>query len=181
MNPWAARATTAIAVFLAAVYLIAATGTDFPRTVETEPVSGGAAGYHGGKYGAQGSLDPVCQSKGCHDAYPHRKDRAESAFRNMHQEFADCLSCHGKEPETRWSGDPPGRGRRIRYDREATRGNDPHADLGRAIGCRKCHSESGIAQLKEKGMTKLPADQSDPVALRMLEGGPKRWAPLDLR
>lgn len=181
MNSWAARITTAAAFLLAAIYLIAATGIELPKPGRTETVAGGAEGYHGGKSGAQGTPDPYCQSKGCHDAYPHRKGKAESGFRNMHQEFVDCLSCHGKDPENRWVGDPPGRGRRVRYEHEATRGKEPHADLGQAVGCRKCHSEAGLARLRGKGMTRLPADESDPVALRMLEGGPKRWALPDLR
>lgn len=181
MNPWTVRTITASAYVLAAIFLIGAVGIDLSWDGKYGTLDGRTAGFHGGKSGAQGSPDPACQSKGCHDPFPHRKNRTESAFRNMHQEFSDCLSCHGTDPEKHWVGDPPGRGRRIRYEHEPTKGSGPHAPLGQAIGCRKCHSETGLARLREKGMTRLSADRVDPVAIRMLEGGPMRWAPPDLR
>ncbi len=181
MNSWGARAATAAAFLFAAIYLAAATGFDLRRSGAEGSPGGAASTYHGGKSAAPASPDPACQSKGCHAAYPHAKDRTESAFRNMHQEFADCLSCHGRDPENHWAGDPPGRGRRIRYEPGKSAGKDPHSDLGRAIGCRTCHSAAGLARLREKGMSRMRSDQSDPVALRMIEGGPRRWAPPDLR
>jgi len=180
MNPWAERSAAAAAVLLSAVYLIVAAGIELPGSPGTDRVSGQASAYHGGKSVPSNDPDPVCQSAGCHDPFPHRKDRMESAFRNMHQGIADCLSCHGKDQENRWIVEPAGKGRRIRYDRETSAG-EPHAALGQAIACRKCHSGPGLERFRGKGMTTLPASHADPIALRMIEGGPKRWAPADLR
>jgi hypothetical protein len=162
------------------VYLIGAADVDIPGFRATEPVPGRATTFHGGKTATPLAPDPGCQSPSCHEAYPHRKDRTEAAFRNMHLEFAECLSCHGKEPESHWKGEPGGKSPKIRYAREAATEN-PHADIVQAATCRKCHSESGRQRLREKGMTGLPPGHADPIALRMLEGGPKRWAPADIR
>jgi hypothetical protein len=180
LNPWVERTTIAASFLFTAVYLIGAAGVDIPGSGRTQAVPGPVAAFHGGKATSAQVPDPGCQSPSCHEAYPHKKDRAESAFRNMHQEFAECLACHGKEPENRWFGDPREKGGKIRYARGETKGN-PHVDLGQAATCRKCHSESGRGRLREKGMAGIPPGHADPIALRMLEGGSKRWAPADLR
>lgn len=180
MNPWIERATIAAAYLFAAVYLVGAGRLGMPEARRTKPVTGPAAYFHGGKTAGTPVLDTGCQSPECHEAYPHKKDRTESAFRNMHQNLADCLACHGKEPEKRWVGGVSGESRKLRYSREASAGN-PHADLGQAAPCRKCHSEPGRERLRERGMAFLPPGHADPIALRMVEGGPKRWAPADLR
>lgn len=179
MNHRMERISLGAAVLFAALYLAGAAGLHIPGSGRTQPVPGQGA-FHGGKSGSAHVPDPGCQSPSCHVACPHGKDSTESAFLNMHQEFAECLACHGKEPETRLFGESTGNSWRIRYKRETVKGN-PHVDLGQAATCRKCHSEQGKVRLQEKGMAGLRPGYSDPIALKMLEGGPKRWAPADLR
>lgn len=174
------KISLAAAFLFAALYLLGAAGIHIPGSGRTQTVPGQGAAFHSGKSGRAQVPDPGCQSPSCHVASPHGKDGSESAFRNMHQGFAECLGCHGKEPETRLFVESAGESWKIRYKRETMKGNQ-HVDLGKAATCRKCHSETGRARLQEMGLTGLRPGYSDPIALKMLEGGPKRWAPADLR
>jgi len=103
-------------------------------------------------------------------------------FRNMHQGVMDCLACHAREAEKRWVGRqrPDGKGLKLGTSMKESKSN-PHVELGQAASCRKCHSEKGRELLREKGMHELPPGYANPIILRMIEGGPRRWAPAELR
>lgn len=137
--------------------------------------------FHGGKSADVSPADSRCLSKDCHAAYPHGNG-AVAPFRNMHVGFIDCLACHLGKKERGW---------RIVRDRKGTRweirseetagGNDPHAGLQSPWDCRDCHSGEGRKRLEAGGARDLPGGFHDPIALRMMEGGPRKWVPYDLR
>ncbi len=146
-------------------------------------VRGGAASvsyFHGGKDAARPAADPACQDGKCHAGLPHRKPVPESAFRNMHVAFAECLACHGKDPEGRWAPAGGAGGRRIRFTGGAAAA-DRHEGTARALSCRSCHSEAGREALRRKGIQDLPNNFASPIALRMIEEKGKRWVPDEIR
>ncbi len=178
MSRWVEKTTIAVGYLVAAILFVGGTGIRLPEVRQKEPGVRPAAYFHGGKTARGQVPDTDCQSRGCHEAYPHEKDRTESVFRNMHQNSMDCLACHGREAEKRWVGEqrPDRKGLKLGTSRKDSKGN-PHVELGQAASCRKCHSEKGRELLREKGMHDLPPGYADPIVLRMIEGGPKRWAP----
>jgi len=176
------KTTIAVGYLVAAILFVGGTGIRPPETRQKEPGVRQEAYFHGGKTARGNVADPDCQSRGCHETYPHEKDKTESVFRNMHQRRMDCLACHGKEAEKIWVGEqrPDGDGMKLGVSRKVSKGN-PHVELGQAASCRKCHSEKGRDLLREKGMHELSPGYADPIVLRMIEGGSKRWVPADLR
>lgn len=139
--------------------------------------SGSATGYfHEGKPAGAGMRDSSCRTEKCHGAYPHGKG-LESAFRNMHAEFVDCPVCHGREGKAEWSVEAGGGDRwRIRSGTPPAAG-DPHASFGTPVRCRECHSQAGRERIERGGTRKLQGTFNDPIALRMLEEGSRKWMP----
>lgn len=172
---------TAAAAIVAGIFLLGVVGIPARDTARASREGRREPYFHGGKAASAPPADASCQSARCHVAFPHRKGGGEAAFRNMHLRAADCLSCHGKDAERRWAGRAPGEtGRKLRYAAPPGAA-DPHAWLGRAATCRNCHSEDGMRRFREKGVSALAPGFVDPIALRMIEGGAKRWVPGDLR
>jgi hypothetical protein len=87
------------------------------------------------------------------------------------------MVCHGRDGMNRFAGRQDGSGRRtLTYaGGPAPAGPKGHPSLGAAAGCRQCHSEAGARSLKERGLSSLPSNYADPIALRMQEGGARRW------
>jgi len=166
------------AVILAGTFLFGAAGV-VPGTISgRNETPFESTSYHGGKTETAPPSDGACQAPGCHDGYPHRKGTSVAVFRNMHLRRVDCLSCHGKEADRRWavSGAPKDPSWRVRYPSDGRR-SGPHAGMGPAMACRGCHSENGRAVLLERGVKELPSGFANPIALRMLEEGARRWDP----
>lgn len=182
MKPPAERAAIAAACLLGALFLVGATYGRVPSARSERPGSLSAVSFHGGKTAGTRDVDAGCRGDACHDPYPHRKDRTNAPFLNMHRGFAECLACHGKEAEKEWIARtrPEGKGTWLGFSREAPKGN-PHEGLGTAAACRKCHSESGREILRAKGMSGLTSGFANPISLRMIEGGARRWAPGEQR
>jgi hypothetical protein len=135
--------------------------------------------YHPGKTPRTVPGGGYCAGQGCHDGASHKRGAGLAAFRNMHSTFVDCLVCHAPDGLDRFEGRLAETGRRhLRY-----KGGTPptgargHPALAAAPGCRKCHSEGGVAILKQKGLPSLPSNFTDPIALRMQEGGARKWNP----
>lgn len=136
--------------------------------------------FHGGAAPAVFSPDPTCGAHGCHPVSPHRRKRQEAAFLNMHAGLVECLGCHGRDEERRRGREPREAGPRVGYDLPAGRG-EPHTLIGKPASCRGCHSPQGRARLEAAGAGGLSSGFSDPVPLRMMEKGARRWVPHDLR
>ncbi len=146
--------------------------------------SAGAAFYHGGKKTPSEKRDPACSTTECHASSPHRKAGPESAFLNMHESVVSCLGCHGRDPERRWNTpEKAGEGvSRLAYSPvpEAGPGGRRHAANGPPAACRRCHSMEGRRAIAAAGVKGLPDGFEEPIALRMIEGGGRKWLP-DMR
>lgn len=168
------------AVLLAALFLLGVQDVH-PRKAGGEGGQAGAV-FHSASPESPEFRDPVCQAAACHDPFPHRKNRGQAAFLNMHRPYADCLACHGKDAKALWSAkgeSGSGKGK-VGYSSDG-RGTERHEGMGPAVACRSCHSAEGRQVLMTKGMSGLPSGFADPLALRMIEGGARSWTPADLR
>ncbi|HQT96566.1 MAG TPA: hypothetical protein PK416_01655 [Thermodesulfobacteriota bacterium] len=149
--------------------------------------SAGAASFHGGKGSGSASpkRDPACSARGCHAPSSHRKPVPSSAFLNMHETVVSCLGCHGRDPERRWtSGETSGESAfRLVYSPvpEAGKGGRRHDANGPPAACRSCHSVEGRRAISAAGVKGLHDRFEDPIALRMIEGGGRKWLPDDMR
>ena len=187
-----AMAGLRIATLLIAILLLgAAVGWNSPDGKKTDRNDHGTSYFHAGKTVSSEHPDPSCQSDACHAAFPHGNSPTSSAFLNMHVRFVECLSCHGVDSRNRWilkasaAGQPGATGPRRGIAYPVPKGKsgdaDRHALLAAPISCRGCHSESGTAALKARGIGDLPGGFANPISLRMMEEGAKRWIPADMR
>lgn len=171
-----------LAVFLTVLFYASLRGWSFPRRGAG---FAGAASFHGGKGPVSLKRDPACSAKECHTPSPHRKPVPSSAFLNMHETFVSCLGCHGRDPERRWgAGETAVEGVfRLVYS--------PVPELGREgrrhdanvppAPCRRCHSMEGRRAIAAAGVKGLHDGFEEPIALRMIEGGGRKWLPDDMR
>lgn len=147
--------------------------------------SAGAASFHGGKGSGSPKRDPACSAKGCHAPSSHRKPVPSSAFLNMHETVVSCLGCHGRDPERRWtSGETSGESAfRLVYSPvpEAGKGGRRHDANGPPAACRSCHSVEGRRAISAAGVKGLHDRFENPIALRMIEEGGRKWLPDDMR
>lgn len=143
---------------------------------EKSRLAGEASYYHQGKTEAAGLPDPGCKSDDCHGIYPHERG-PEAAFRNLHVSFVECRVCHGTNGSAAWRVDrnPDGRWR-LRNESLPGEG-DPHRAFGPGVRCRGCHSDTGEDLIEKMGGGALPGTFRNPVALRMLEEGSRKWIP----
>lgn len=176
MTRMAERLCVLAAVGISACFLAGVAGYGHPSAGHR--ISPTVAGYfHEGKPVPSEIRDSACRTETCHGGYPHVQG-PESAFRNMHVEFIECPVCHGPEGDTMWTSDPEPGGRWIlRPGRRTEESRDPHHAFGPPVRCRDCHSERGRNRI-ERGMEQtLKGGFDDPVALRMLEEGSRKWIP----
>jgi hypothetical protein len=130
--------------------------------------------YHAGK----APLPPSpgrCGGTGCHEGAPHAGGGGMAAFRNLHGGKVECLACHGVSGKGGWiSGGSAGSllASRDTGGKEGER----HAGVARgALGCRECHSRDGEQAIRRAGVPALTAAFADPMALRMVESGARKW------
>ncbi len=135
--------------------------------------------FHKGKTARTVSGAGDCIGPGCHDGASHRREPNLAAFRNMHSTLVDCLVCHALDGLNLFEGRKTESGRlHLRYKGSTTTAvAKGHPVLGAAAGCRRCHSEAGTRFLKDRGVPPAPSNFSDPIALRMQEGGARKWNP----
>ena len=147
--------------------------------------SAGAASFHGGKRPFSMKRDAACIAPQCHAPSPHRKPVPTSAFLNMHETVVSCLGCHGRDPERRWGpGETAGeRAFRLAYSPvpEAGREGRRHDANGSPATCRRCHSMEGRRAIAAAGVKGLHDGFEEPIVLRMIEGGGRKWLPDDMR
>jgi hypothetical protein len=143
------------------------------------PSSGKALHYHPGKNARTVASEASCLATGCHSGSPHKRDPGLAPFRNMHTAYVECPVCHAADGIARSAGRQADSGRHhLKYAGVApTSGAKRHPALGSPSGCRRCHSDAGAAALKARGISSLPSNFNDPIALRMQEGGARRWNP----
>lgn len=151
------------------------------RLSRTGSESAGTASFHGGKGTISTKEDAACFGQRCHAPSPHRKPNPASAFLNMHESFVACLGCHGRELERRWApGEAAGGGSRmLSYSPvpEAGKGGRRHDANGPPASCRRCHSAEGRRSITAAGMKGLLEGFEEPIVLRMIEGGGRKWLP----
>lgn len=183
MKGTAENALRACAVALAAIFFYgAAAELVVPQRGPAEGRRAEGAAFHAGKAVQSPAPDPACQARGCHPSSPHRKDEATAAFLNMHGAAVECFVCHGRDAWSRM-GAPAGdaaAGRRIRCPLPPGT-VEPHTVLGKPTSCRGCHSDEGIGRLAARGVAGFGPGFADPVPLRMIERGAKRWDPAGIR
>lgn len=148
-------------------------------------VTTGGAYYHGGKGSPALKGDPACSSRECHTPSPHRKPVPSSAFLNMHGSVVSCLGCHGRDPERRWSA---GKGAGniafpLGYSPvpEADEAGRRHGANAPPAACRRCHSAEGRRTISAAGVKGLHDGFEEPIVLRMIEGGGRKWLLDDVR
>lgn len=141
--------------------------------------AGGVRHFHPGKNALAVPSDSGCLAGGCHGSAPHKRGAGLAPFRNMHAAYVDCRVCHAPDGMSRLAGIHAESGRRhLKYTGGApAAGTNGHPRLGDPAGCRRCHSEAGAGAIKARGLPSLPSNFSDPIALRMQEGGARRWNP----
>ena len=171
-----------LAVLATVLFYASLQGWSFPRPGAGSP---GAVSFHGGKGPALVKRDPACTAKECHAPSPHRKRVPSSAFLNMHGTVVSCLGCHGRDPDRRWgAGETAGEGAfRLVYSPvpEAGRGGLRHDANGPPAACRRCHSMEGRRAIAAAGVKGLHDRFEEPIVLRMIEGGGRKWLPEDMR
>lgn len=155
------------------------------RFTGTGAGSGEAVSFHGGKGSVPAKRDPACSARECHPPSPHRKPVPSSAFLNMHETVVSCLGCHGVDHERRWvAGEKTGEAAsRLGYSPvpEPGEGGRRHGANGPPAACRRCHSTEGRRAIASAGVKGLHDRFEEPIALRMLEGGGRKWLPDDMR
>jgi hypothetical protein len=166
-----------VSVAVSAVLAAGALPRDSGKVVASESDSGRL--FHEGKTRRPRTAGNDCLGPGCHEGAPHRRDANLSTFRNMHTTYVDCLVCHAGDGAVRFEGSQDASGRRhLKYTgSKPSVGDKGHPVLGGSATCRRCHSEAGASSLKARGLTSLPSNYADPIALRMIEGGARRWNP----
>ncbi len=176
MKGWAERLLALAAVVVVISFLAGVAGWRSAAGGGKAFPDGGMAYYHDGKTTAAVNPGPGCLGGECHVAYPHAAG-PEAAFRNLHVAFVECRVCHGPEGASKWRADRGEDGRwRIRAG-PGPGADDPHREFGVAVRCRGCHSDAGRARIEEGSPVPLPGTFRNPVALRMLEEGPRTWVP----
>lgn len=171
-----------LAVLATSLFYASLQGWSFSR-----PGAGsrGPVSFHGGKGAVPSNRDPACSGKECHTPSPHRKPVPSSAFLNMHETVVSCLGCHGRDPERRWgAGETPVAGAsRLVYSPvpEAGSGGRRHDANGPPVACRRCHSTEGRRAIAAAGVKGLHDRFEEPIVLRMMEGGGRKWLPEDMR
>ena len=129
--------------------------------------------------------DPACSVQACHPPFQHRKAGSSSAFLNMHETIVSCLGCHGRDPERRWgAGKTAGETAfRLEYSPvpEVGGGGRRHGANGPPAACRRCHSTEGRRAIAAAGVKGLHEGFEEPIVLRMIEGGGRKWLPDDMR
>lgn len=180
MRGFAEKALLLAGFAVTAIFLAGVSGWNLPRGSGNTALAQSKRYFHGGKSADESPAESRCLSKDCHVAYPHAKAPV-AAFRNMHVGFVDCLACHrGKDAEWRVARDRGETRWEIRSEGIAG-GKDPHAGLQDPTDCRDCHSGEGRKRIEAGGARNLPGGFHDPIALRMMEGGSRKWVPTDLR
>lgn len=171
-----------VAFLVAALFYASLHGWRFTRIATG---SAGAATFHGGKKQRPMKPDPSCSAQECHAAFPHRKPNPTGAFLNMHGTVVSCLGCHGRDPERRWGpGGTAGEGAFLLVYSpvpEVGRGVRRHDANGPPAACRRCHSMEGRRAIVAAGVKGLHEGFEEPIALRMIEGGGRKWLPDDMR
>ena len=173
----------AVIAFLVTVLFYAS--LNGPKFTRTGAGSAGGTSFHGGKKTLSLNRDAVCITPQCHATSPHRKPGSTSVFLNMHQTTVSCLGCHGRDPERRWGpGGTEGDGAfRLTYTPVpgVGRGGRRHDANGVPAPCRRCHSMEGRRAIASSGVKGLPEGFENPIALRMIEGGGRKWLPDDMQ
>jgi len=171
-----------LAALLAVLFYASLRGWSFTR-VGSGPA--GTVSFHGGKGSVSSKRDPACSAPECHPRSPHRKPVPTSAFLNMHASAVSCLGCHGRDPERRWG---PGKTEaggdfRLVYTPipENGRGGRRHDANGPPAACRRCHSKEGRQAIAASGVKGIHEAFEEPIVLRMIEGGGRKWLPDDMR
>jgi cytochrome c553 len=179
---WAGVVFPFLAVLATVLIYASLQGLGFPRPGGGSPVE---VSFHGGKVPNPVKRDPACSAKECHTRSPHRKPAPSSAFLNMHETVVSCLGCHGRDLERRWgAGETAGEGAfRLVYSPvpEGDRGGRRHGANGPPAACRRCHSMEGRRAIAASGVKGLLDAFEEPIALRMIEGGGRKWLPDDMR
>jgi hypothetical protein len=179
------RAGVLFPLFAAIVTLLFFASLQGWRFTRVGAGSAGATSFHGGKGSALVKRDPACSSQDCHTPSPHRKPVPSSAFLNMHETVVSCLACHGRDPERRWgAGETAAEaGFRLVYSPvpEVGRGGRRHDANGTPAACRHCHSAEGRRAIAAAGVKGLHDRFEEPIVLRMIEGGGRKWRPDDMR
>ena len=168
-----------LAVLVTVLFYASLQGWRFTRI---GAVSAGAASFHGGKGSVSLKRDPACSAQECHTPSPHRKPVPWSAFLNMHETVVSCLGCHGRDPERRWgagkrqgkalSGSPT-----RRFPRWAGGGDTTQTVLRRRAGVATRGGPEGDRRGRREGLH----EAFEPIVLRMIEGGGRKWLPDDMR
>jgi hypothetical protein len=155
------------------------------RVTGTGAGSAGTASFHGGKKSFPVKMDVACLASHCHAPSPHRKPVPTSAFLNMHETIVSCLGCHGRDLERRWGpGKTAGEGVPwLVYSPvpEAGAGGRRHDANGPPATCRRCHSTEGRRAIAASGVKGLHEGFEEPIVLRMIEGGGRKWLPDAMR
>jgi len=176
MTRRAERLLSLAAIGIAASLLVGIAGWRFPSSGERISSDAATRYFHDGKQARDAIHDSRCQTEKCHSVYPHNGG-PESTFRNMHVEFVECPACHGREGQPMWK---TGRGAGDRWIIRAglpQKSGDPHPAFGPPVRCRGCHSEAGRKRIERGSARKLQGTFNEPVALRMLEEGSRKWVP----
>lgn len=179
----AENALRACAAALAAIFFYgAAAELVRPQRGPADGRGAEGAAFHSGKGAQSPAPDPACQARGCHPPSPHRKDAATAAFLNMHGSSVECFACHGRDAWSRIGAaegaGAPGRTIRCPLPPGTV---EPHTVLGKPTPCRGCHSEEGVGRLAARGVGGFGPGFRDPMPLRMIERGTKRWDPAGIR
>lgn len=144
-----------------------------------------AASFHGGKRTSSGEEAAPCVSPACHGSSPHRRTVRASAFLNMHVTVVSCLGCHGADRERRWR--PAGKegigGSLLAYSQVPVPGTGDrrHEANGPPASCRSCHSVEGRRAIAAAGVKGIHEGFEDPISLRMIEEGGRKWLPDGMR
>jgi hypothetical protein len=182
MTRWQGTLFPLLALLFAALFLASLLGWRFTPSSDrfTAP-----SPFHEGKRQLSARGDAACSSPTCHAPSPHRKPGPVSAFLNMHESSVSCLACHGRDPEVRWGpGEAPaGTPLRLVYLPLPApgEGGRRHGANGPPAPCRRCHSTEGRTAIAASGVKLLLEGFKDPIALRMIEGGGRKWLPDDIR
>ncbi len=169
----------AVVATLLLFWTVARGGSGHVRKVPSRTAS---ASFHGDGTIREVPPDPDCAGPKCHAASSHRASGPRSAFLNQHAEIVSCLGCHGREPERGW-GVPKDGGKggiRLVYSPSPEPGKQ-HAGIGPPASCTRCHSPEGRRAILSAGVKGLGEGFDSPIALRMIEGGGRKWVPDDMR
>ncbi|GAB4231301.1 MAG: hypothetical protein OHK0028_06210 [Deltaproteobacteria bacterium] len=181
MNRRIVKAFEAAAVLLAILMFVSVSGG--AKSSRPAPSRGvAAASFHGGGSTAGAPGDAVCSGAKCHPSASHRKTGTVSAFLNFHEGIASCLACHARDAERVWRAPDSGIQGAPRLDAlPGSAAGNPHAAIGSPLACERCHSPEGRRTIESAGVKNLVDGFESPVALRMIQGGGRKWVPEDMR